>query len=45
MAAARLPGMNLLLATETALPINATGIVVTLLGLAITVAWLAYLYR
>jgi hypothetical protein len=37
--------MTLLLTAETALPINATGIVVTLLGLLIVAAWLVYLYR
>ena len=37
--------MTLLLATESVLPMNETGVVVTLLSLAITVAWLAYLYR
>jgi hypothetical protein len=37
--------MTLLLTAETVFPMNATGVVVTLLGVAITVAWLAYLYR
>lgn len=31
--------------TSAAVPANAAGIVVTLAGLAITVAWLDYLYR
>lgn len=30
---------------ESAIPANAAGIVTTVLGLALTVAWLAYLYR
>jgi hypothetical protein len=33
------------LAESATIPANAAGIVTTVLGLGITVAWLAYLYR
>ena len=35
----------MLLATSAALPANEVGIVVLLLGLAVTLAWLLRLYR
>lgn len=37
--------MFTLLAESASLPINAVGWVVTILGLALTVGWMKYLYR
>lgn len=35
----------IVLAESASLPANASGIVVGVVGIAITIAWLAYLYR
>ncbi len=37
--------MTPVLTAEPVFPMTTTGVVVTLLGLLVTVAWLAYLYR